>query len=404
MKHAHRFTAGLAILFASALTAAAADEGGASPAAGANRFAGRLYGELAAGAEGNLVVSPYSIHSAMAMVAAGAAGNTESQMAAALNLPGAAEDRSAAIQSILKRITAVGAAGDVTLEAAHRVWVQESYPLLPAFTGSVERTFGAGFATADFTRQAEPARRRINAWVEEKTRNRIRDLLPAGILTPLTRMVLVNAVYFYGTWAVPFSEAQTRPEPFFAAPDQPRDTPMMNAKLERVGYREEAGLQICELPYKGGALSMVVLLPEAGGLPALEARMAREGFDAVCGRLIPQTVQTALPKFKIEAQFGLNDPLIRLGMRDAFDAQLADFSGMTGTRDLFVSAVVHKAFIEVNEKGTEAAAATGVIMATRSMPIEKRIVFRANRPFLFALRDRESGLVLFIGRVADPKP
>jgi serpin B len=177
----------------------------------------------------------------------------------------------------------------------------------------------------------------------------------------------------------------------------------MQAHLDHLGYREEPGLQVCELPYRGRDLSMVVLLPPAGQLGALEARLAREGLDPVAGRLRPRTVNVALPRFRIEAQFGLNDPLIALGMRDAFSPGRADFSGMTGTRDLFVSAVVHKAFIEVNEKGTEAAAATGAVMTLTAMPVaEEPAVFRADRPFLFALRDRASGVVLFLGRVAQP--
>jgi serpin B len=178
---------------------------------------------------------------------------------------------------------------------------------------------------------------------------------------------------------------------------------MMNARLEQMGYREEEGLQICELPYQGHGMTMVVLLPKAGGLEALEARLAKEGVDAVVGRLGRRDVNVTLPKFKIEAQFTLNDALKALGMRDAFSPSLADFSGMTGTRELSISAVVHKAFIEVNEKGTEAAAATGVIVrATSVMISEPPAVFRADRPFVFVLRDRVSGAALFLGRVANP--
>ena len=395
--------AGLGLFLLGVFSAAPAMAADASPAM-ANPFGDSLYAELAGNTPGNFVVSPYSVHSVMSMVAAGAAGDTKSQMINALRLPNGDADRNATAKAIMDRIAALGARGDVTLESANRVWVQASYPLLPAFTREIEKTFGAGFASADFVNAAEPTRKAINDWVEKITRNRIKDLIPSGVLTPLTRMVLVNAVYFYGTWDVPFSEKSTRPMPFFTAPGQSHDTPMMYAKLEGIGYREEAGLQVCELPYKGRTLSMVVLLPEAGQIGALEQRVGKEGFNAVCGTLGAQTVHVTLPKFKIESQFGLNEPLVKLGMRDAFSAGDADFSGMTGTRDLFVSTVIQKAFIEVNEKGTEAAAATGVVMALRSMPIEKRIEFRADRPFLFALRDRETGLVLFMGRVADPKP
>lgn len=394
---------GVGLFLLGVFRAASAVAAEASPAI-ANPFGYSLYAELSGGTQGNFVVSPYSVHSVMSMVAAGAAGETKSQMITTLQLPNKDTDRNATAKAILDRIAALGAKGDVTLESANRVWVQESYPLLPAFTDVIQKTFGAGFAVADFVKSAEPTRKAINDWVEKITRNRIKDLIPSGVLTPLTRMVLVNAVYFYGTWDVPFSEKSTRPQPFFTAPGQAHDVPMMHAKLEHIGYREEAGLQVCELPYKGRALSMIVLLPEAGKIGALEQRIGKVGFNALCGVLEPETVHVTLPKFKIESQFGLNDPLVKMGMRDAFDAGRADFSGMTGTRDLFISAVIQKAFIEVNEKGTEAAAATGVVMALRAMPIEKRIEFRADRPFLFALRDRETGLMLFMGRVADPKP
>jgi serpin B len=373
-------------------------------AAASNRFAGRLYGRLAGVEQGNFVVSPFSAHSCLAMVALGAAGDTETQMRAALQLSAEPAARAAALHALRTRMDILGAAGDVTLESANRVWVQASYELRPEFTRGVQETLGAAFAAADFMTATEPARREINGWVEKKTRDRIKGLIPEGALTPDTRMVLVNAVYFYGAWNSPFPREQTREEPFHVSPERTRPAPMMNATLKAISYREEDGLQICELPYKGRQVTMVVLLPAAGGLPALEARLAKEGVDAVCGAIGRRDVQVTLPKFKLESKFGLNDPLIALGMRDAFEPGRADFSGMTGTRELFVSAVIQKAFIEVNEKGTEAAAATGAIMTKTSVRIDEPppAVFRADRPFVFVLRDRVSGAVLFLGRVANP--
>jgi serpin B len=378
-------------------------EAARATAAEANRFAGVMFGQLARAEEGNFVVSPFSIHSCMAMVAAGAAGDTESQMNATLGLAADRTARNLGLNALRGRLDALGAKGDVTLEVANRVWVQKSYPLLPAFTANVESTFGAGFAAADFVARADGERKAINGWVEDRTRSRIKDLIPPRLLGPDTRMVLVNAVYFYGAWQTPFPADRTEAAPFHVSPGRDAQVDLMQAHLDHLGYREEPGLQVCELPYRGRDLSMVVLLPPAGQLGALEARLAREGLDPVAGRLRPRTVNVALPRFRIEAQFGLNDPLIALGMRDAFSPGRADFSGMTGTRDLFVSAVVHKAFIEVNEKGTEAAAATGAVMTLTAMPVaEEPAVFRADRPFLFALRDRTSGVVLFLGRVAQP--
>jgi len=408
--NARRRTASLGLTLAAAVAATAApprpDAGGDSArraATEANRFAAALFGELAATAKDNLVVSPFSIHACMSMVAAGAAGDTERQMVQALALPPDRTARHAALAALRTRMDAVGAKGDLTLEVANRVWAQKSHPLLPAFVTDIESVFGAGFAPADFAGQAERERGIINAWVEEKTHDRIKELIQPGLLGPDTRMVLVNAVYFYGTWQTPFSKDRTEAAPFHAAPGRDIEVDLMQAHLEHLGYHEEPGLQVCELPYKGREVSMVVLLPASGRLGALETRLAREGLDAVAGRLRPRTVNVALPRFRIEAQFGLNDPLIALGMRDAFNPGRADFSGMTGTRDLFVSAVVHKAFIEVNEKGTEAAAATAAVMRLTAMPVaEEPAVFRADRPFLFVLRDRASGSILFLGRVAAP--
>lgn len=372
-------------------------------AASANRFASELFGVLAKEHAGNYVFSPFSIHAALSMVAAGAANDTEAQLIGALKLPADREARAAAIKSLRDRMEAAGAKGDITLEVANRVWVQKSYPLLPAFTKEVEGVFGAGFASADFATAAEPTRREINGWVEDRTRKRIRDLVPPGALSPATRMVLVNAIYFYGTWEEPFPKERTESAPFHVAADRDVKADLMQAHREHTGYREEDGLQVCELPYKGRGLSMVVLLPAAGKLGDLEARVARDGFDAVCGRMGSRTVNVALPRFKIEAPSGLNEPLKSLGIRDAFDAERADFSGMTGKRDLCVSDAIHKAFIEVNEKGTEAAAATMVAMVATSAPImQEPVTFRADRPFLFALRDRLSGAILFVGRVENP--
>ncbi len=375
---------------------------GPGPEAAANGFASRLYGAVAARESGNFVVSPLSAHQALSMVAAGAAADTENQMTAGLGLPPERGLRADAMKSLCERLAAVARKGEVTLEVANRVWAQKTYPVLPAFIREVEDIWGAGFAAADFAGQAETVRAEINGWVEKQTHDRIRDLIAAGMLTPLTRMVLVNAVYFYGLWEEPFDQASTKSEPFHVAADRDIQTDLMHNFLEHAPYREDKTLKVCELPYKGGDLTMVVLLPPAGGLPALEARVAREGFDAVCGALPPRPVMVTLPRFKLEAQFQLNDPLKELGMADMFDIERADFSGITGTRDLYVGAVIQKAFIEVNEKGTEAAAATAVIMPTGAAPMEQPADFRADRPFLFALRDRRTGLVLFLGRVVQP--
>ncbi len=384
------------------LVAAGLARAGSPGDAGVNAFGADLFGRLAAEAPGNFVVSPYSIHAAMAMVGAGAAGRTEAEIVAALRLPAAKDARPAALRALREGMDATGRQGDVTLETANRVWVQRSYPLRAEFAREVEAVFGAGFTAADFAGQAEAVRLEINSWVEQKTRNRIANLIPTGVLTPLTTMVLVNAIYFYGAWETAFPAARTVKAPFHRTGAAVVVADLMQVRLKQAAYREEPGLQVCELPYRGRDMSMLVLLPAAGGLADLEARVARDGVPAVAGALAAREVEVALPRFKVEAQFALNATLQAMGVRDAFDGARADFSGLTGQRDLSISTVLHKAFIEVNEKGTEAAAATAVVMQrTMAMP-PRHVVFRADRPFLFALRERTTGAVLFVGRVMDP--
>jgi serpin B len=371
---------------------------------GEAQFAAALYAQLASAENGNLFLSPYSIHAALAMVASGAAGETERQMVETLRLPAGREERAALLRALGDRLEAARAKADVTLDAANRVWSQKSFPLLPAFTAGLEKTFGAGIATADFTADAEGARREINGWVEDRTRQRIRDLLAQGVLTRDTRMVLVNAIYFYGGWQNPFKAEATETAPFHAAGEKDVRVPMMHRLHKETAYREVDGVQVCDLPYKGGELVMTVILPKAGGLPELEQRIAKYGLAPFLEPRPERDVDVYLPRFKLEASFSLAEKLAGLGMRDAFTTA-ADFSGMTGKKDLFISAVIHKAFVEVNEKGTEAAAATAVIMrATAFRPMAPPVEFRADRPFVFVLRDRSSGLVLFLGRLADPPP
>jgi len=368
-----------------------------------DRFASALYAELAGGESGNLFVSPYSIRAALAMVASGAAGATEKQLVETLGLPADRAARAQAVRASRKRLDEARARSGVTLDIANRVWSQKSFPLLPAFTSGLEDTFGAGMVEADFAAAPDKVRREINGWVEQQTRDRIRDLLPPGLLTRDARMVLVNAIYFYGLWSSPFPAAATKDEPFHLADGGQATVPLMFQRLKRAAYAELGDVQVCEIPYRGDELVMTVILPKAGGLPALEARIKAEGLAPFLAALRREEVNVRLPRFKLESQFSLAETLAKLGIRDAFNAGAADFSGMTGGRDLYVSAVVHKAFVDVNEKGTEAAAATAVVMERTSIavPREPRD-FRADRPFIFALRDRTSGEILFLGRLARP--
>ena len=381
--------------------AMAADPAVTAAASKANTFASKLYGSLASG-KGNLFFAPYSIDICLSMVASGARNETERQMADALSEPSQTAERDMAAAKLRAALDELRRAGDITFDEANRVWLQKNYKILEAFRASITNAYGADFAPADFGANAEKCRGEINGWVEKATRGKIKDLIPQGALNGLTRMVLVNAVYFYGSWDKAFKAEATTDDTFKSA-DGDVKVRMMHARLEHLSAREEDGLQVVDLPYKGRRAVMTILLPAEGGLKALENRIAKDGIDVTIGRLEPSTVRVSLPKFKLEQQFSLGDTLVALGMRNAFSVRDADFSGMTGTKDLYISAVVHKAFVQVDEKGTEAAAATGAIMMTRAMPMpQKEIVLRVDRPCVFLIRDRETGAVLFMGRLAKP--
>ena len=377
----------------------------AQVAEGCNRFAFDLYARLKGG-EGNLFLSPYSISTALAMTYAGARGRTADQMAQVLHLPSSGEAVHAAYAALQNDLNAAGpGAPGYELIVANRLWGQKGHAFLPEFLALLEARYGAGLEQLDFARATEAARQTINGWVEEKTREKIKDLLKPGILNAMTRLVLTNAIYFKGKWAGPFNEKATREEDFFITPEKKVAAPLMH-RTAKFGYFEGDGLQALELPYQGDRLAMVVLLPKRNvppgakdGLAAREASLSSEKVAEWIGKLRRRKVEVALPRFKTTAEFSLGDTLVAMGMTDAFGR--ADFSGMTGTRDLFISAVIHKAFVDVNEEGTEAAAATAVVIRPLngggSPP-----AFRADHPFLFLIRDTKTGAILFLGRILDP--
>lgn len=348
-------------------------------------FAFKLYDQLKE-TEGNLFFSPASIEAALAMTKEGAAGNTLRQMS--LLLPEAAV------------FPAVGKS--VTLESANALWIEKQFPALDTFRHTVQEKYGAEIHAADFAHQPEVERATVNRWVEEKTRDRIQNLLTPGTVDELTRLILVNAIYFKGDWLHAFDKSKTADEPFRTAPGTTVSVPMMTMEPERFGYMENDAFQALDLPYKGEELSMLIILPkEVCGLARIEEGLSADALGEWSGALRSTDVEVHLPGFKIESGFNLNPVLAGLGMSDAFNPALADFSGISGTNDLFISAVAHKAFVQVNEEGTEAAAATGIVMGITSVPAPPKI-FRADRPFLFLIRARESGAVLFMGRVCNP--
>jgi serpin B len=398
-------------------------------ACGNNCFALQLYQKLQS-EKGNLFFSPYSISTTLAMTYAGARGRTQEQMGQTLCFPTskevvqklaearaplAPEDFARAFSEIIKDLNARGGKGKGTPNAKDRVWEpayelrvanalwgQQDFEFLPAFTRLVEDQYRGHLERVNFVKAAEKARRTINAWVEKQTNGKIKDLIGQGLLDSMTRLVLTNAIYFKGTWASQFKKDQTRDEPFTLLDGGKIQVPMMNQKA-RFGYGEMDALQVLEMPYVGQELSMVVLLPkEAAGLGDVEKAMTAENVSQWLGGVHKQEVIVAVPRFKMTHKFSLGAVLQAMGMADAFTAQ-ADFSGMTGRRDLFISAVVHQAYVDVNEEGTEAAAATGVTMKLTAIAPGRVPVFRADHPFLFLIRDIRSGSVLFVGRMVNPK-
>jgi serpin B len=376
----------------------------AGPAAvvgGNSRFAFDLYAKLRQ-EKGNLFVSPYNISAALAMTYAGAKGETAEQMAKVLHFPDG-DKLHPSFGSLIHQINGGGNKKGYELATANALWGQQGYGFLPEYLQLVKQNYGGGLKDVDFIGATEEARKTINAWVERQTQDKIKELLHKGDVDPLTRLVLTNAIYFKGAWMQPFPKGATKDEPFYLAADRKLQTPLMH-QTAHLGYAEGDGLQALELPYAGGDLSLLVLLPkEKGGLAELEKKLTTEMVAGVVGRLRPREVQVALPRFKTTARFELRKVLSDMGMPRAFDDD-ADFSGMTGRRDLWISKVIHQAFVDVNEEGTEAAAATAVVMATPgAVDSEPAPVFRADHPFVFLIRDTRSGSILFLGRLADPK-
>lgn len=369
---------------------------------GANKFAFDFYGQLK-GEPGNLFVSPYSLHAALAMTADGANGKTRDEMVSVLKLP-ADRTQSLAAGDLGRFYTGKGKPYE--LATANALWGQTGYPWRPDWLGRQKDRFGAGLTNLDFKADPEACRQTINKWVEQQTKDRIKDLVPKEGIDPVTRMVLTNAIYFKGQWQDEFDKRATRDGPFRLADGSTKPMPLMN---RTAGYRyaEADGVQLLELPYKGGELSMVVVLPEKpDGLPAVEAKQSTDTLAGWLKGLTNQQVAVALPRFKLDVRAKPVPALQTLGMKLAFDQVRADFSGMTsGGPGLYVSDVFHKAFVDVNEEGTEAAAASAVVMKERSAaPIDrpKPKVFRADHPFLFLIRDVKHGTVLFVGRLTNP--
>lgn len=365
-------------------------------------FGTDLYQALASGDE-NLVFSPASIYLALAMTYAGAEGVTADEMARVLHIDLDAETFHRAMNTLDRELESRSfEEGDdrVQLSIANSIWAQQDTTFEQPFLDTLAVYYGAGVRLVDYKTAAEKARRAINAWVADETNDKITELIPEGMLDELTRLVLVNAIYLDATWAQPFDADETYDGSFTLEGGRTVQVPMMH-QTGRFAYASGDGWQAVQLPYSGNKLAMLLIVPDDGRFAQVEADLSGTFVaDAVAG-LGTTDVALTMPKYELRTQAGLNGVLTGLGMATAFDPDRADFSGMTSEERLFISGVVHEAYIAVDEEGTEAAAATGVVMGVTSAPLVE-VQLTIDRPFIFALRDTETGAILFFGRVMDP--
>jgi serpin B len=388
-------------------TVGGADKGsgarGAKPAPADNTFAARLYSAVAASGHDNTFFSPASIATALAMTSSGARGETQRQMLDVLGFKDAnPETLHQAFAELIKSANGDGGERGYQLSMANRLWGQKGLHFLPAFLNKTQKEYGAGLEELDFAHNLEASRQTINAWVEKQTADKIKELIKPGAIGPDSRLVLTNAIYFKGAWADPFKKEMTRDEAFESSAEQKANVPMMH-RSGRYRYAEDDTVQILELPYVNNEVSMVVVLPrKADGLADVEKSIDAKWLADLPGRLRSRQVQVALPKFKMRAEFELSKVLASMGMPLAFGDK-ADFSGMSSEEKVVIDAVIHQAYVDVNEEGTEAAAATAVTMRALSVrKPEPPVVFRADHPFTFMIRDTRSGAILFMGKVMNP--
>ncbi len=357
---------------------------------GNNRFAFDLMANLD---DGNVFFSPYSIYSAMAIVYEGSNGSTMDEISSVFNYPSKEELR----PNFAHLYNSINLASkEYELRSGNALWVQEGFPLLDSYVSNVEKYYGAKASNLDFVNDSEGSRRTINDFISAQTNGKINNLIGRGVLDRYTRLVITNAVYFKGDWRWKFDKSETS-EMVFHSPNGDVNTLMMHMEPEDVSfnYSEDEDFQAIELPYKGNRLSMFVVLPKDN------ATLNYSEFQNLLSSMKEESVaEIYIPKFTFDIKYRLNGPLIKMGMIDSFTGS-ADFSGMTGGKDLYISDIFHQAYISVDEEGTEAAAATAVVMRLTAMP--NQIVFKADHPFYFFILDKEYGEILFAGRYVEPQ-
>lgn len=364
-------------------------------AAGSNAFGFDLYGRLRT-QPGNVFISPVNIATALAISANGARGQTQEEILRALHLDQVDNAGYAALQQQLQ----AGPNAGYQLSVATALWGQDGFPIQQPFVDALEKHFRGGMQRVDF-RNATAAVEKVNQWAAAQTQGRIRDLLTADNISPLTRLVLTSAIYFKGDWQYKFNKQATRPEPFWLTAERSTNVPLMHESAD-VGYFADDQVQLVELPYKGNRLSMVVVLPrDKDGLKKLEETLNASKLDGWLAKLSKKPGDITLPRFEFTTRYTLPDQLKALGMTRAF-ANNADFSGITTAEPLRIADVIHQTFVRVDEEGSEAAAATAIIYDKAPSPVIERFDFRADHPFVFLIRDKQTGAILFLGRMSEP--
>jgi serpin B len=381
-------------------------------AAGNRAFTADLYNKLRE-KDGNLIFSPYSISLALAMTYGGARTETAGQMADTLHFLLPEESLHPAFNALSQYLETLAQppsspqptpTGEppkgLQLDIANSIWGQKDFDFQQAYLDLLAQNYGAGLRLVDFNADAEAARQQINDWVSQQTQDKIQDLFPQGSLDANTRLALVNAIYFKASWMNAFNADQTQPDVFHLKDGSQVSVPTMSSGEAAKFYARGTDYQVVGLPYLGNQSMMVILLPDQGKFDQVEASLDSQQLNAVLNSLQNREIELSMPKFKIESQFSLPKTLAAMGMPAAFDPTQADFSGMDGRRDLFISQVMHKAFVNVDESGTEAAAATGVAMSLTA--VQETISVNVDRPFMFFIYEPTHGTILFAGRVLNP--
>ena len=373
---------------------------------GNSAFACDLY-QAWRGGEDNLFFSPYTISLALAMTYGGARGETERQMADTLHFSLSQADLHPVLNFL--DLELARRAGDALheegesfrLRVVSSIWGRENYEFLNAFLDLLAENYGAGLRLTDFAKDPEASRVAINDWVSDQTKEKIEDLIPKGIINSSTRLVLANAIYFNASWLYPFEESRTEDATFYLLDGEEVTVPMMSMlDLKNLLYAEGNGYKAVELPYEGRKIAMTIIVPDVGNFEQFEAALDADQVNAILADLVHETLSLRFPKFSYESSFEMAKTLAEMGMPSAFGAE-ADFSGIDGTKNLFISEVVHKSFVAVDEAGTEAAAATAVILVEKGAP-STHVELTVDRPFIFVIRDVETGSTLFVGRVVNP--